>query len=333
MTELKRWILRPARLEDVPAIAHVVNARYRMFAGEDAVSESEMAGHWDNPRIKPDRDTRVLVGPGGVDGWGEVEPPGEPFIHAEGWVCVAPGVSADPIPWDMLLGWAEERARDTTQRAEPELRTTFTLQALEKDDERRAAYERCGLKPVRAMHRMRIDFDVTPDAPSWPDGPAIQAFDPGRDLKAICIASEEAFRDHWGRVPWTLEEEEHNWLEWIRWQGDAFDPTLSILAWVDDEVVGFALGRLHLPLDASRGVVASLAVRPAWRRKGLGFALLVNALRTFHGRGCASVELLVDSGSLTGALRLYERAGMRAFRTQIVYEKELRPGRDIVTRA
>jgi ribosomal protein S18 acetylase RimI-like enzyme len=98
-------------------------------------------------------------------------------------------------------------------------------------------------------------------------------------------------------------------------------------------VAGFALGRWHLPLDRSRGVVASLAVRSAWRRLGLGLALLRNALGEFHRRGCASAELLVDSGNLSGALRLYESAGMRAFRTQIIYEKELRAGVDITTRA
>ena len=100
-----------------------------------------------------------------------------------------------------------------------------------------------------------------------------------------------------------------------------------------DCVAGFALGRWHLPLDRSRGVVASLAVRPAWRRRGLGLALLRNALGEFYRRGCGSVELLVDSDSLTGALRLYERAGMHTFRTQGVYEKELRAGVDITRRA
>jgi ribosomal protein S18 acetylase RimI-like enzyme len=100
-----------------------------------------------------------------------------------------------------------------------------------------------------------------------------------------------------------------------------------------DCVAGFALGRWHLPLDRSRGVIASLAVRAAWRRRGLGLAFLQNALREFHRRGCASVELLVDGDSLTGALRPYERAGMRVSRTQIAYEKELRAGIDITTRA
>jgi len=88
-------------------------------------------------------------------------------------------------------------------------------------------------------------------------------------------------------------------------------------------VAGFALGRSYLPLALSRGVVASLAVRPAWRCRSLGLALLRNALGEFHRHGCASVELLVDGDSLTGALRLYERAGRRAFRTQVVYEKGL----------
>jgi len=75
-------------------------------------------------------------------------------------------------------------------------------------------------------------------------------------------------------------------------------------------VAGFALGRSHLSLDLFRGVIASLAVRPAWRRRGLGLALLRNALGEFYRRGCGSVELLVDGDSLTGALRLYERAGV-----------------------
>jgi ribosomal protein S18 acetylase RimI-like enzyme len=93
------------------------------------------------------------------------------------------------------------------------------------------------------------------------------------------------------------------------------------------------LGRWHLPLDLFRGVVASLDVRPAWRRRGLGLALLRNELGEFYRRGCGSVGLLVGSDSLRGALRLYERAGMRAFRGQLICEKELRAGVDITTRA
>ena len=44
------------------------------------------------------------------------------------------------------------------------------------------------------------------------------------------------------------------------------------------------------------------------------------------------VELEVDSENLTGAVRLYERAGMRLFRQTVSYEKEVRKGVDPITR-
>jgi hypothetical protein len=44
------------------------------------------------------------------------------------------------------------------------------------------------------------------------------------------------------------------------------------------------------------------------------------------------VQLDVDSQSLTGALRPYERAGMRVVWQSMSYEKELRPGVDLTTR-
>jgi hypothetical protein len=40
----------------------------------------------------------------------------------------------------------------------------------------------------------------------------------------------------------------------------------------------------------------------------------------------------VNSQRLAGALRAYERAGMRAVREFVTYEKELRPGIDPTTR-
>ena len=71
------------------------------------------------------------------------------------------------------------------------------------------------------------------------------------------------------------------------------------------------------------GWVRSLFVRRPWRRRGLGMALLQNAFREFHERGERRVGLGVDAENLTGATRLYERAGMRVVETTIVYRKEL----------
>ena len=45
------------------------------------------------------------------------------------------------------------------------------------------------------------------------------------------------------------------------------------------------------------------------------------------------VGLGVDGASLTGATRLYEKAGMHIFRQFDAYEKDLRPGEDLSTQA
>ena len=60
------------------------------------------------------------------------------------------------------------------------------------------------------------------------------------------------------------------------------------------------------------GFVNGLAVRPAWRRRGLGLALLRQAFTWFWERGERRVGLGVDTANPTDASRLYERAGMRA---------------------
>ncbi len=70
-----------------------------------------------------------------------------------------------------------------------------------------------------------------------------------------------------------------------------------------------------------------LAVRRPWRRQGLGMALLRQAFGEFYRRGIRQVALGVDAENITGATRLYARAGMRVTRQYARYEKMLRPDR------
>lgn len=50
----------------------------------------------------------------------------------------------------------------------------------------------------------------------------------------------------------------------------------------------------------------------------------MHTFKEFYRRGKRRVGLAVDSTSLTGADRLYERAGMRPTHQMLVDEKELR---------
>jgi ribosomal protein S18 acetylase RimI-like enzyme len=62
-------------------------------------------------------------------------------------------------------------------------------------------------------------------------------------------------------------------------------------------------------------------------------ALLLHSFGEFYRRGIHKVALGVDAQSLTGATRLYERAGMHIVRQYARYEKELRPGVELSTQA
>jgi ribosomal protein S18 acetylase RimI-like enzyme len=50
---------------------------------------------------------------------------------------------------------------------------------------------------------------------------------------------------------------------------------------------------------------------------------------TFYERGKSKVDLGVDAENLTGAMRLYQEAGMRIHHQYDLYEKEIRPGEEI----
>jgi ribosomal protein S18 acetylase RimI-like enzyme len=73
------------------------------------------------------------------------------------------------------------------------------------------------------------------------------------------------------------------------------------------------------------GWVKSVGVRRNWRGRGIASALLRHAFAEFYRRGTRKVALTVDAESLTGALRIYERAGMRVVRRKEIFEKPLQP--------
>jgi len=59
--------------------------------------------------------------------------------------------------------------------------------------------------------------------------------------------------------------------------------------------------------------------------------MLHYAFGHFHGEGKTSVTLDVDAQSLTGATRLYEKAGMHVEREFVTYHRVLREGEDLTT--
>jgi mycothiol synthase len=181
--------------------------------------------------------------------------------------------------------------------------------------------EGLGFNVQREVLRMRIDMTEPPPAPEWPAGISVRSFVSGRDERATFEALEEAFSDHWGHIPNVFED-------WVtRTQAASFEPDLALLATEGHEIVATSFGSVEL----DGGWVSALATRRAWRRRGIARAILLETFHRFWEQGVSGVALGVDSQSLTGATRLYERAGMRVVARYDQLGKVLRPGLDPTT--
>ena len=115
---------------------------------------------------------------------------------------------------------------------------------------------------------------------------------------------------------------------------EAYAPGLWFLAMDEgqdsgSQIAGFSLCRKHSYEDPEVGWVGSLGVLRPYRKRGIGLALLQHSFCENYRRGFRKVGLGVDGKNLTGALRLYQRAGMHVHRQFELFEKELRPGEEI----
>jgi ribosomal protein S18 acetylase RimI-like enzyme len=103
----------------------------------------------------------------------------------------------------------------------------------------------------------------------------------------------------------------------------SFDPSLWFIAEAEGEVAGIILSRAP-ENEPGVGWVRILGVLPEYRQRGLGRALLQHTFDEFARRGFTAVGLGVDAENPTGAVRVYERAGMHIERTSLLFEKRQR---------
>ena len=188
----------------------------------------------------------------------------------------------------------------------------------ELDEEARGALEQRGYRLIRHSFLMQIDFAEPPEPPVWPRGFTARRYAGEEDLGAVYECHQESFAENWGFRPEPFDV-------WRRFgvERPDFDPSLWWLAEADGEVAGICLGHWHSSGDPTLGWVGVLAVRKRWRGQGLGLALLRHSFGDFAARGVTKVGLGVDAENATGAVRLYERAGMRPVRRMDVYERAL----------
>lgn len=308
------YTLRGARPEDVAAAQAVVDAAESALTGERRRGAIDVATAFADPRIDPATGIWVVEAPGGeLVGYADLscgetaQGETEPHVHPS---HLGRGVGG------ALLDAAERRAVELASSGSAEAAPRLHVHCAESRARRRAALLARGFRAVRHTCLMRLDLDETPPRPTpLSEGIEVRTFKPGHDEKAVYVATEEAYAEHFLFRPATMAEWRLEYVDQPR-----FDPSLWLVAWAGEEVAGETL----LFPDESEAYVDSVSVRRPWRRRGLALALLTRALLLAHERGFRKVRLGVDAQNPTGALDLYLKAGMRVERREEVYAKDLR---------
>jgi ribosomal protein S18 acetylase RimI-like enzyme len=146
--------------------------------------------------------------------------------------------------------------------------------------------------------RMRAELDTAPRQPLWPEGFDVHDW---RDADALEVHAllVDAYRHGGGEVA-----DYEVWRPWFT--GDPeFDAAACRLARSDEGELAGVL------LCWSSAFIKDLGVAERFRRRGLGEALVREALCLFHARKAAAVELKVQADNPSRAWALYERLGFR----------------------
>jgi ribosomal protein S18 acetylase RimI-like enzyme len=311
---------------EVLAIFHTISLKY---VGEIEETLEELLETWSEPELDRERDTRVVVHPDGrIVGYAIFDDAGRPempyidvYLHPDEW-----DRDAHTIPF--LFAWLDERARENLVRVAADVRVALRGYTHNIDHFYKAALTAAGYTEIRHSFRMQIDFVDTPTPPALSEGFTYRTLAPDEDWHGVFDCFRDAWRDHYGYIERPYDEHFAWWSR--RWQ-DNFEPHLWYLALDGDTVAAICLCHTKMNDDPAFGWVSTLAVRRAYRRRGLGEALLRQSFVGLYAAGSRRVGLGVDASSLTGATALYEKAGMHVQVLIDLYEKVLREGIDTTT--
>ena len=292
---------KPPAPADAAAVAELLIAYERSLYGETEYSLRDLEAEWETLDLA--RDALVLLDDERVVAFGLLEDRGDLWrIDA----YVHPGEQGRGLGTE-LVGALEATAASRGARR-------IQNGVAEPDEAGHRLLAGLGYRAVRVFRELRIDLELAPERPEWPNGLVPDEFDPDRDAVAFHAAQQAAFADHWEYRPRDLAR----WRE-LHLETEAFDPSLWRVVRAGDEIVAGAI------CEGNRyggGWVSVLFTQRPWRAQGVGRALLRDAFWKFRDRGEPSAGLTVDAENTTGAFQLYESAGMRPVMGWVMHEKD-----------
>jgi ribosomal protein S18 acetylase RimI-like enzyme len=320
---------RPPTLDDVPMVVEFLNAHSTQWMGRNVTGIDGMRSEWTEPSVNLEKDVRLVFDEHsqlvGIVGAYSFPPYIRTFVQ-----IVAHPEAYTLILYPELLVWAEARAHEWMNLAPADARFTMRLWVNSTDTPRVHFANQTDFTHIRNFYRMRIDLTtpdlVIPPAEFPPHLRLTTLAEEGRDqLVHYYRAMDEAFQDHWGYVKSPEEDDLREINHWIDNAGYV-DINYFYMLKDGDEIAAICLCTPEMDNQPELGFVAELAVRRPWRKQGLALNLLYLAFARFKAEGKQAGVLYVDAENLSGALRLYKRAGMDVEEVNHIYELTLRDG-------
>jgi mycothiol synthase len=297
------WSTRRPTLDDVPRILALVHASDIAAIGEPDFTADEVHERLTDPNTDPAVDSWLALDEAGeIVGWtyphhvtGRDSDFFEVFVHPErGRPAIRPLLA-------LIMGRMVERAAQFGHE-----RYEVRAGAIPTEQAYIDALTEAGLVFYRQHARMRMPLDgVSAIPPESPAGVVVRPVrgDDEDDLRAVHVVIEEAFRDT-----------DHLASGYEIWRAQvANEPSLSFDEWFVAEVDGRVVGALQSSDSGNadnEGWVKRLAVLRAYRKRGLGEALLRRAFAVYAAKGRTHAGLGVDLENPTEAVRLYLAVGM-----------------------
>ena len=286
---------RPATRADLRAVVDMFCAYDVAFRGGVDTDDTDFTDDWDKAGFDWSTSTLVLEDAGRIVGFATVV---EEYADA---MTTAERTELMPE----LLDWVERHPR------------TLEHYVPDPDADRNVLLQSRGWLAARRFWRMRRELAGPTPAPVWPADVTLREYERPRDDRAVHELITTSFREIGGQHERTFQE----WSGYLL-DTEKFDPDLYLVAEAGGAVVGAALSQV---MGSDYGFVRQLAVAPSQRGRGVGLALLRECFRRHAARGRPATVLGVDAGNPTGALDLYEKAGMRVVEQFTRWDRPVAP--------
>jgi mycothiol synthase len=309
--------IRMFQFDDLPAVVDVINRAAQADHEDTRTTPDDLRTRFERPYFYAEQNCLVAERPDGTL-IGYITAELDPRV-GRGWGTggVHPDHRRQGIGRALLQAAdARHHERAATELA-PDLPLWVTRFCRDTNASTRALLEAEQYAIWRVSWFMHIDLAEATESPALPQGFTLRPFERERDARAIWAVEKAIFDGAPGYVQPPFEV----------WETFMFPPghddRLWLVAMQDDDVAGVCL--CHPKHDRpATGWVELFGVQTAYRRRGLGSALLRRSFDVMRAHGFTAAELDVDSENTSNAVALYEGAGMRVDRKYLIYRKVLR---------